>query len=121
MIGHAVARVLGILVGHLYPLYRTFKVCSIPEGETSIDSQRLVHVRRILAFWAVHGAFTFAEYFVDFFVFWFPLYYEAKVVAMPFSPRLLHSAEFCFVVPSTANSIARLLVLTRGVHLTRYL
>jgi hypothetical protein len=33
-----------------------------------------------VAFWTVHGAFTFAEFFIDFFVFIIPMYYEAKVL-----------------------------------------
>ena len=88
MIGGTIARVLAILVGHLYPLYRTFKVCRIPEGSTSMDGRQIVQTHRVLAFWAVHGTFTFAEYFVDFFIFWFPLYYEAKVCSPPLAPVL---------------------------------
>ncbi len=37
-------------------------------------------LKRVVAFWTVHGAFTFAEFFIDFFVFIIPMYYEAKIV-----------------------------------------
>jgi len=80
MIPAAVSRVICILVGHVYPLYRTFKACNVPDGATSIDGKKLVALRRVLAFWAVHGSFTFAEYFVDWLVWWLPLYYEAKIL-----------------------------------------
>ncbi len=39
-------------------------------------------MKRILSYWCVWGVFTFAEYFVDFFVWWIPLYYEAKLLAL---------------------------------------
>lgn len=80
MIGAAVARILCILVGHIYPLWKTFQACHLPDGVTMMEGSKLVEIRRVLAFWAVHGAFTFAEYFVDFFVWWIPLYFEAKVL-----------------------------------------
>mmetsp|Transcript_34598 Transcript_34598/g.87397 ORF Transcript_34598/g.87397 Transcript_34598/m.87397 type:complete len:197 (+) Transcript_34598:339-929(+) len=80
MIPSAVSRLLCILVGHVYPLYRTFKACNVPDGATSIDGKKLVALRRVLAFWAVHGTLTFAEYFVDWLVWWLPLYYEAKII-----------------------------------------
>uniref|UniRef100_A0A7S0Z3J5 Receptor expression-enhancing protein n=1 Tax=Hemiselmis tepida TaxID=464990 RepID=A0A7S0Z3J5_9CRYP len=80
MIPAAVSRVICILVGHVYPLYRTFKACNVPDGAASIDGKKLVALRRVLAFWAVHGSFTFAEYFVDWLVWWLPMYYEAKIL-----------------------------------------
>lgn len=37
-------------------------------------------LKRIVAFWTVFGAFTLAEFFVDFFVFIIPMYFEVKII-----------------------------------------
>jgi receptor expression-enhancing protein 1/2/3/4 len=82
MIGGTIARLLCICIGHIYPLYRTFKACHVPEGRDWMESEKIVEMKRILSYWCVWGVFTFAEYFVDFFVWWIPLYYEAKLLAL---------------------------------------
>lgn len=46
----------------------------------SIEGTSVLDLKRVVAFWTVHGAFTFAEFFIDFFVFIIPMYYEAKVL-----------------------------------------
>ncbi len=46
----------------------------------TIDGASVLDLKRVVAFWTVHGAFTFAEFFIDFFVFIIPMYYEAKVL-----------------------------------------
>ena len=47
-----------------------------------MESEKVVEMKTILSYWCVWGVFTFAEYFVDFFVWWIPLYYEAKLLAL---------------------------------------
>jgi hypothetical protein len=54
----------------------------------TIDGQSVLDLKRIVAYWTVHGAFTFAEFFIDFFVFIIPMYYEAKIL---FLLWLVHS------------------------------
>ena len=96
MIGSLVSRFACILVGHLYPLYRTFKAIRRmpPHAESSkafdppLEPAAISDMKRVVAFWAVHGVFTFAEFFIDFFVWIIPMYYEAKIL---FLVWLVHS------------------------------
>jgi receptor expression-enhancing protein 1/2/3/4 len=84
MIGSLLSRLACILVGHVYPLYRTFKVIQcLPQKmakNSSIEGTSVLDLKRVVAFWTVIGAFTFAEFFIDFFVFMIPMYYEAKIL-----------------------------------------
>merc|ERR1711959_251799 len=73
MIASTFARALILGMGFLHPLWFTFKVV---KSENS--SQELKD--RLLAFWIVNAVFTFVESICDVFVFWLPLYYEAKVL-----------------------------------------
>mmetsp|Transcript_19563 Transcript_19563/g.44077 ORF Transcript_19563/g.44077 Transcript_19563/m.44077 type:complete len:211 (-) Transcript_19563:116-748(-) len=101
MIGHTIARLGCVLVGHVYPLYRTFKACRvIDEGDSPGRSRhaREEDQNRVLFFWAVHGLFTFAEFWLDLVMFLIPLYYEAKILLILW---LVHDnfagAKFVFV------------------------
>ena len=84
MIGSLLSRFVCILIGHIYPLYRTFKVVRcLPEKisrRESIIGTSVFDLKRVVAYWTVHGVFTFAEFFIDFFVFIIPMYYEVKII-----------------------------------------
>ncbi|EKX46278.1 hypothetical protein GUITHDRAFT_138376 [Guillardia theta CCMP2712] len=80
MIGSSLSRLGCILVGHLYPLYKTFKCFKNCESTSEIEVEHLLDMRRILSFWAVNGIFMFSEYFLDFFIAWIPFYFESKIL-----------------------------------------
>ncbi len=71
-------------VGHVYPLIRTFQVLHLlPQKSTRnaiLDGISVLELKRVVAFWAVIAVMTFAEFFLDFFVFLIPMYYEAKLL-----------------------------------------
>jgi len=58
------------LIGFVYPLYASFK--AVKSVDKDDDSQWLTY-------WVVYGFFTLVESFTDFFLYWIPLYYFAKV------------------------------------------
>ena len=84
MFASLLSRIACILVGHVYPLYRTFQVITCLPRKTvqtaSINGSSVLDLKRVVAFWTVHGAITFAEFFIDFFLFVIPMYYEAKIL-----------------------------------------
>eukprot|EP00286_Rhodomonas_abbreviata_P013522 CAMPEP_0181323842 /NCGR_PEP_ID=MMETSP1101-20121128/20020_1 /TAXON_ID=46948 /ORGANISM="Rhodomonas abbreviata, Strain Caron Lab Isolate" /LENGTH=159 /DNA_ID=CAMNT_0023431935 /DNA_START=140 /DNA_END=615 /DNA_ORIENTATION=+ len=80
MIGHTIARFGCIMVGQLYPMYKTFKACKKTKDE--IDEETLTSLHRILFFWAVNGLVLFCEFWLDFVMSWIPMYYEAKVMLL---------------------------------------
>mmetsp|Transcript_19977 Transcript_19977/g.47580 ORF Transcript_19977/g.47580 Transcript_19977/m.47580 type:complete len:166 (+) Transcript_19977:187-684(+) len=80
MIGYTIGRLGCIVVGQLYPMYRTFKACK--RTQEDIDDEKLDELHRILFFWAVNGLMAFAEWWFDFFMSWVPMYYEAKVLLL---------------------------------------
>eukprot|EP01038_Epipyxis_sp_PR26KG_P011160 gene11160-14974_t len=59
------------LVGFLYPMYCTIK--AIETKRTDDDIQWLVY-------WVVFGLFHVVENFVDYILYWFPIFYPIKVV-----------------------------------------
>lgn len=59
------------LVGYVYPAYESFKAL-----ET--QSQRMM--RTWLTYWIVYSCFSLIEVFVDWILYWLPLYYCVKLV-----------------------------------------
>jgi len=57
------------VVGFIYPAYQSFK--AIESKEKKDDTQWLVY-------WVVYSCFTIVETFVDFILFWIPMYYAFK-------------------------------------------
>lgn len=88
MIGSTLSRLGCVLIGHMYPVYRTFKAFRLSDDPSHLDEYQLDDLRRILSYWAVMGVFTFAEFFLDFFMSWIPLFFETKIL---FLLWLVHS------------------------------
>jgi hypothetical protein len=63
----------------------------------AIEGPPAQDLKRIVAFWTVFGSFSLAEFFIDFFVFIIPMYFEIKII---FLIWLVHNdfsgAMFCF-------------------------
>lgn len=57
------------VAGFLYPAWMSFRAIESPGSEDD---------KLWLTYWVVYGAFSIAEYFVDFILFWVPFYYMAK-------------------------------------------
>ncbi|KAF9142289.1 receptor accessory protein 4 [Linnemannia schmuckeri] len=68
---YLVARVVCSAAGWLYPAYASFKAIH------THDSNRLT---AWLMYWTVMGMFSVVEFILDTFVFWFPFYYEIKML-----------------------------------------
>mmetsp|Transcript_31630 Transcript_31630/g.53140 ORF Transcript_31630/g.53140 Transcript_31630/m.53140 type:complete len:174 (+) Transcript_31630:309-830(+) len=61
------------LLGYAYPGYKCFK---------DIEKNKREEWRDWMVYWLILAVFTMAERITDAFVFWFPLYSEAKVVCV---------------------------------------
>jgi receptor expression-enhancing protein 5/6 len=59
------------LVGYIYPAYQSFK--ALDAGE-----ERLMQTW--LTYWVVYSCFSLAEVFVDYILFWVPMYYMFKLM-----------------------------------------
>ncbi|KFH73386.1 hypothetical protein MVEG_00602 [Podila verticillata NRRL 6337] len=59
------------VAGSLYPAYASFKAIN------TRDNNRLT---AWLMYWSVMGLFSIAEFVLDTFIFWFPFYYEIKLL-----------------------------------------
>ncbi|KAF9318344.1 receptor accessory protein 4 [Podila horticola] len=71
MILYFVSRVVSSVAGSLYPAYASFKAIN------TRDNNRLT---AWLMYWSVMGLFSIAEFVFDTFIFWFPFYYEIKLL-----------------------------------------
>ena len=61
-------------------VYKTFKSFKLSDDPSELDDAQLNDLRRILSYWAVMGVFTFAEFFLDFFMSWIPFFFETKIL-----------------------------------------
>ncbi|KAG0275165.1 receptor accessory protein 4 [Linnemannia exigua] len=68
---YIVSRVVCSVAGSLYPAYASYKAIR------TRDNNRLT---AWLMYWTVMGMFSVAEFVLDTFVFWFPFYYEIKML-----------------------------------------
>merc|ERR1719174_2344341 len=64
------------LVGFVYPAYESFKALE-PDNEKR-ENPRLM--RTWLTYWIVYSLFSVVEVFVDYILYWVPLYYLLKLV-----------------------------------------
>ncbi|KAF9082049.1 receptor accessory protein 4 [Mortierella sp. AD031] len=68
---YLVSRLVCSAAGYLYPAYASYKAIR------THDNNRLT---AWLMYWTVMGLFSVVEFVLDTFVFWFPFYYEVKVL-----------------------------------------
>lgn len=91
MIGSLVSRFVCILIGHIYPLYRTFKVTKcLPEKlarSAAIEGPPAQDLKRIVAFWTEFGFFSLAEFFIDFPLFFISMYSATSVYRAEYSAQ----------------------------------
>lgn len=66
-----VSRPLSVICGFVYPAYCSFKALET-QDTTEDDKQWLMY-------WTIFGLFTFCEFFLDWFFFLLPFYYELKL------------------------------------------
>ncbi|XP_043460843.1 uncharacterized protein LOC122497662 [Leptopilina heterotoma] len=72
MISSIVSRVVILVFGTLYPAYASYK---------AVRTKNVKEYVKWMMYWIVFALFTCAETFTDvFFSFWFPFYYEIKIV-----------------------------------------
>uniref|UniRef100_A0AC35TJA0 PID domain-containing protein n=1 Tax=Rhabditophanes sp. KR3021 TaxID=114890 RepID=A0AC35TJA0_9BILA len=72
MLSVLLSRVVILTAGTLYPAYRSFK---------AVRTKNVKEYVKWMMFWIVFGLFMFFEAIADIFVsFWFPFYYEAKII-----------------------------------------
>lgn len=71
MILFLLSKVVTQTAGYLYPAYLSYKALK------ARDARTLVHC---LQYWAVLGIYSCVELFTDMFLFWFPFYYELKLL-----------------------------------------
>ncbi|KAG0375215.1 receptor accessory protein 4 [Mortierella sp. AD032] len=68
---YLVSRVVCSVAGSLYPAYASYK---------AINTRDNTRLTAWLMYWAVMGMFSVVEFVLDTFVFWFPFYYEIKML-----------------------------------------
>lgn len=71
MVSALLSRCLILVLGTLYPAYRSYK---------AIKNKDLREHVKWMMYWIVFALFTTLETFLDIFVSWFPFYYEIKIV-----------------------------------------
>ncbi|KAF9348104.1 hypothetical protein BGX26_000443 [Mortierella sp. AD094] len=71
MLLYIVSRMVSTVAGSVYPAYASYK---------AINSRNSTRLTAWLMYWTVMGLFTLVELFLDTFIFWFPFYYEIKLV-----------------------------------------
>ncbi|KAF9274602.1 receptor accessory protein 4 [Mortierella alpina] len=71
MLLYLLSRVVCTVAGSFYPAYASYK---------AINSRDHTRLTAWLMYWTVMGIFTLAEVVLDTFVFWFPFYYEIKML-----------------------------------------
>jgi len=75
MLGSYVSSILILLLGYVYPAYACFKAVEIGKPE---------QLKMWCRYWTIIGLATFAQNLTDQFLFWVPLYYEAKLALVVF-------------------------------------
>lgn len=71
MMSALLSRCLILILGTLYPAYRSYK---------AIKNKDLREHVKWMMYWIVFALFTTLETFLDVFVSWFPFYYEIKII-----------------------------------------
>lgn len=71
MVSALLSRCLILILGTLYPAYRSYK---------AIKNKDLREHVKWMMYWIVFALFTTLETFLDVFVSWFPFYYEIKII-----------------------------------------
>jgi receptor expression-enhancing protein 1/2/3/4 len=71
MISALLSRCLMLVLGTLYPAYRSYK---------AIKNKDVREYVKWMMYWIVFALFTTLETFLDIFLSWFPFYYEIKIV-----------------------------------------
>eukprot|EP01006_Ploeotia_vitrea_P062646 TRINITY_DN84176_c0_g1_i1.p1 TRINITY_DN84176_c0_g1~~TRINITY_DN84176_c0_g1_i1.p1 ORF type:complete len:167 (+),score=64.59 TRINITY_DN84176_c0_g1_i1:71-571(+) len=95
--GALLSRPFIVVVGVLYPMYRSFRAAEdstfLSIGSSAIDSRRV----KWLNYWVVFAAFQAVEYFTDRFLPWLPAYHWLKMyfVWWLISPRS-RGAEYLY-------------------------
>eukprot|EP00735_Rhodelphis_limneticus_P008764 TRINITY_DN2249_c0_g1::TRINITY_DN2249_c0_g1_i1::g.6749::m.6749 TRINITY_DN2249_c0_g1::TRINITY_DN2249_c0_g1_i1::g.6749 ORF type:complete len:125 (+),score=37.55,sp/Q29RM3/REEP5_BOVIN/47.01/5e-28,TB2_DP1_HVA22/PF03134.14/2.2e-30 TRINITY_DN2249_c0_g1_i1:77-451(+) len=72
LIPAGIARLLGYLVGFVYPSYMSYKALETPGDEDD---------KQWLTYWVVYSIMNIFESF-EFILGWFPMYYELKLIAI---------------------------------------
>mmetsp|Transcript_15762 Transcript_15762/g.37267 ORF Transcript_15762/g.37267 Transcript_15762/m.37267 type:complete len:202 (-) Transcript_15762:107-712(-) len=76
LIGGAVLRIAGQVVGIAYPTFASFKAIEESKGPDQ--------TKQWLTYWTCFGCFTLVEAFADRLIFWLPYYYAAKLAFLVF-------------------------------------
>ncbi|KAI8596026.1 TB2/DP1, HVA22 family-domain-containing protein [Dissophora ornata] len=71
MLLYLLSRVVSTAAGSVYPAYASYK---------AINSRNNTRLTAWLMYWTVMGLFTLVEFVLDTFIFWFPFYYEIKLL-----------------------------------------
>lgn len=71
MVSALLSRCLILVLGTLYPAYRSYKAIKNKDGREHI---------KWMMYWIVFALFTTLETFLDIFFSWFPFYYEIKII-----------------------------------------
>lgn len=71
MVSALLSRCLILILGTLYPAYRSYK---------AIKNKDLREHVKWMMYWIVFALFTTLETFLDIFISWFPFYYEIKII-----------------------------------------
>jgi len=73
MISQLLSRVISLGLGTLYPAYASYK---------AIRTKNVKEYVKWMMYWVIFALFTSAETFTDFFLSWFPFYYEIKIILL---------------------------------------
>ncbi|GES75322.1 receptor expression-enhancing protein 4 isoform X3 [Rhizophagus clarus] len=71
MFGYLLYKIVCNIVGFLYPAYASFKVIKVNDTKSTLPW---------LIYWIVMAFFTLGEGIADSLIFWFPFYYEIKIL-----------------------------------------
>ncbi|KAG0328746.1 receptor accessory protein 4 [Dissophora globulifera] len=71
MLLYLLSRIVSTVAGSVYPAYASYK---------AINSRSNTRLTAWLMYWTVMGLFTLVEFVLDTFIFWFPFYYEIKLI-----------------------------------------
>eukprot|EP00051_Salpingoeca_urceolata_P010001 m.121602 g.121602 ORF g.121602 m.121602 type:complete len:175 (+) comp16541_c0_seq2:132-656(+) len=88
MVTYLISRFLCNIVGSLYPGYCSYK---------AVKTKNVKEYMHWMKYWTVFAFFLVAESITDIVLYWFPFYYELKIVFLIFIvvPRL-HGADYVF-------------------------
>jgi receptor expression-enhancing protein 1/2/3/4 len=71
MLMSLLSRLLIIIFGTLHPAYKSYKALKYKNYQEQI---------KLMMYWIVFAIYSVTENFLDYFLFWFPFYYEIKIL-----------------------------------------